>query len=369
MTKSVPRPEDLSVVLSISDDPAEAEFWRAQHTAFHLFNRRLPIKHSASNTTHESTRIKGSRIAAVGCRDGSVWLLDTGSSRKVRTAPAIISVEDTDSAVSSKIGTPAGSIRHGSPMLSRTPSSTFLPSAALSPASVFKGEFPGLSETISSSSKTDRPRVKPVLPPKPKTETFVGLGFLPSLSATGKSRSTSVSQSTATARLTSISAADDKALRIRLKDANRDSGDEAAGSLMKLVGDARGGLDDLHGKSEMERSNQSSRNTKSNVGDFRIAIPHVRSASEIRDEKRMDLEVAEAIHEEEEIGKLREALENTEERACRACESIDGTSEDEHKDRNPFLVRFVPAEGKDVPIVDIRSSPVSSAILALNQTG
>lgn len=362
--KQLVRPEDLSVVLSIAADDPATEFWKAQHTCLHLADR-TPTSRS------DHVRDNKSLIAAVGCQDGSIWLVDTGV-KKLEAPAAIINIEDADSVGSSKPGTPALSIKTGSPMLSRNSSYTFLNNAALSPPSVSKGEMPTFLEDEGSTPKSNRYSSSSISSPANKSETFAGLGaglgFLPIRGASGKSRSTSVSQNTATARLASISAADDKALRIRLKDANRDSGDEAAGSLMRLVGDARGGLEDLHGKSEIEKANRTKR-SKSSPRDIKIAIPPPRTASEIRDEEKVDLDYAEAIHEEEEMEKVREAVENAEEKACRDCGPSDHDADHGNSPKKPFLAKVLPTSYQDNPIVDIHSLPGTTSLIALSKKG
>lgn len=372
MVKSIPRLADLSFILSISDSSAEEQFWQAQHTALHLVHKKLSPRSTPSIlTSHKQSRSRDSLLALVGCQDGSVWVLDTGRNKKTEAQTANIHVEDTDgSPGSSKLGTPAPSIRNGSPMLSRTSSSTLLHNAALSPPSLSRGDFSSLPQDGAASPKPGRQRTPSILSPNSKPETFSGLGFLPSLGTTGKARSTSVSQSTATARLTSISAADDKALRIKLKDVNRDPADEVAGSLLRLVGDARGGLGELHGRSDTERSSSKSTNkSKPSPRDIKIAIPPPRSASEIRDEEKLDLDVAEAIHEEEEMGRLREAVENAEERSCRECEPINESVENGSTTHNPFLVDLVPQSKFGGSIVALTSSPCDDLVFALSASG
>jgi hypothetical protein len=371
MVKSIPRLEDLSVVLSISDNSAEEQFWQAQHTALHLVRRKPSPRSTSSIASHKQSRFKDSLLALVGCQDGSVWVLDTARNKKTEAQTTSIYVEDTDASPgSSKLGTPAPSIRNGSPMLSRTSSSTFLQNAALSPPSLSRGDFSSLPQDGAASPKLGRQRTPSILSPNSKTETFSGLGFLPSLGSTGKARSTSVSQSTATARLTSISAADDKALRIKLKDANRDPADEAAGSLLRLVGDARGGLGELHGRSDTERSSSKSTNkSKPSPRDIKIAIPPPRSASEIRDEEKLDLDVAEAIHEEEEMSRLREVVENAEERLCKECEPINESIENGSEMHNPFLVNLVPESKYGGSVVALASSPFDNLVFALSASG
>jgi hypothetical protein len=354
------RPEDLSVVLTIAVDDPATEFWKAQHACLHLAERTPP-----SQPNHG--QYKQNLIAAVGCQDGCIWLIDTGV-KKLEVPTAVINVEDADSVGSSKPGTPALSIRTGSPMLSRNSSYTLLNNAALSPASVSKGDLSTFMEEGESTPRPGRHSSLLISSPVNKSESFVGLGFLPVRGTSGKNRSTSVSQNTATARLASISAADDKALRIRLKDANRDSGDETAGSLMKLVGDARGGLEDLHGKSEGERANQA-KIPKSNPRDIRVAIPSPRTASEIQEEEKVDLDYAEAMHEEQEMEKVREAVENAEDRACRDCRPNDNDVDQGDSSRKPFLAKILPTSYKGNPIVDIRSLPTSSTLIALSQKG
>jgi hypothetical protein len=371
MKKSLPKLEELSVVLSVSDNSAEAEFWEAQHTVLHLVHKSTNLKDNSGIHSHKPSRSKDSLLALVGCEDGSVWVLDTGRINKTEAQAATIYVENVDpSPVSSKVGTPSPSIRNGSPMLSRTSSSSFLQNAVLSPPSVSKGDFPTLSTDDTASPKLGRQRTPSILSPNSKTEIFSGLGFLPSLGASGKARSTSVSQSTATARLTSISAADDKALRIRLKDANRDPADEAAGSLLKLVGDARGGLDELHGKSDTERpSSRSISKSKPSPRDIKVAIPPPWSASEIRDEEKLDLDVAEAIHEEQEMSRLKEAVDNAEERMCRECKPIDELQEGGSNIHSPFLVNLFPDSKHGGPIVDLASTPFRNVVFALSASG
>lgn len=355
------RPEDLSVVLTIAADDPATEFWKAQHTCLQLAER-TPVSQSRRGTDRKDL------IAAVGCYDGSIWLVDTGV-KKLEAPTAVINVEDADSVGSSKPGTPALSIRTGSPMLSRNSSYTLLNTAALSPPSVSKGDLSTFMEEGQSTHKSGRHASISITSPTNKSESFAGLGFLPVRGTSGKTRSTSVSQNTATARLASISAADDKALRIRLKDANRDSGDEAAGSLMKLVGDARGGLEDLHGKSEVERAKQGKTTTKPSPRDIRVAIPPPRTASEIREEEKVDLDYAEAMHEEEEMEKVREAVENAEERACRDCGPETHGVEQGDSPSKPFLAKILPTSYKGNPIVDVRSLSSTPSLVALSQRG
>lgn len=358
--KPLVRPEDLSVVLTIAADDPATEFWKAQHTCLQLAER-TPVSQSRRGTDRKDL------IAAVGCHDGSIWLVDTGV-KKLEAPTAVINVEDADSVGSSKPGTPALSIRTGSPMLSRNSSYTLLNTAALSPPSVSKGDLSAFMEE-GQPSKSGRHASISITSPTNKSESFAGLGFLPVRGTSGKTRSTSVSQNTATARLASISAADDKALRIRLKDANRDSGDEAAGSLMKLVGDARGGLEDLHGKSEVERAKVAKAGTKPSPRDIRVAIPPPRTASEIREEEKVDLDYAEAMHEEEEMEKVREAVENAEERACRDCGPETHGIEQGDSPSKPFLAKILPTSYKGNPIVDIRSLSGTSSLIALSKRG
>ena len=358
--KQLVRPEDLSVVLTVATDDSATEFWNAKHTCLHLAERSPVSRPDKDQSRH-------SLIAAVGCQDGSIWLIDTGV-KKLEAPAAIINIEDVDSVGSSKPGTPALSIKNGSPMLSRTSSYTLLHNAALSPPSVSKGELATFMEDEGTTSRSGKHGSPSLTSPTSKSESFAGLGFLPVRGTSGKTRSTSVSQDTATARLASISAADDKALRIRLNHASRDSNEEAAGSLMKLVGDARGGLEDLHGKSETEKTIRA-RSSKASPRDIKVAAPPRRTASEIRDEEKVELDYAEAMHEEEEMERVREAVENAEEKACRDCGPNDHDADQGDSPRKPFLARILPTTFQGNPIIDIRSLPLTTSVIALSERG
>jgi hypothetical protein len=381
-------PTDLSVVLTVSDRSAEEQFWKATHTSLYLAHRKSRAPISTHDEKIELAK-KESLVAVVGCQDGTIWLLDVGmpSSRETSQRPPPspkIRVSDADSIISTRNGTGG----YNSPMLSRTSSSSYLNGIALSPPSVSKGELSGLGtgdqlslintntgnrhRAVSSTSSTGA-AVKP---------SAYNLGnLLPSSTSNPfRNRSTTnpiattatTTTSTATARLTSISAADDKALRIRLKDVNTSShsnvsnepwnkegltGGEHVGGFTRLAGETRGGLEDLHGKHE------------GSIAGLRIKLPR-RTDSEIVADEKLDIQVNEAIHEEQELTKLREVLED--EKACRDCESpeLSVTRDAKSQPRFEVLCNLLPTGWKGSKIVDVKGyKGNSNLVVCLSERG
>lgn len=285
-----------------------------------------------------------------------MWLLQAAKADKAVISP-LINVIEPASGPSSVAQSRAPSLKAPS-VLSRTSSYTFLNglvNPVLSPPAVARGDMTDLQPTrkrAGSAASTATAR----------SETFNPLGFLPS----PRGRNTSVSQNTATARLASLSAADDKALRIKLKDINEHKEQQngsAAGTLTKLVGESRGGLDELKGKADIALRDTSTDTTKVSAED-----------------KRADKEFDHALHEEREMETLRSAVEVAEEKMAASSQcgtpsqtDIDGTVYGagnglDNLEKEMFMAQMVPIRSERNGVVEVMRL-TDSKVLVLGEEG
>lgn len=331
-----PPDHDLRVVLSIYDSPSHVRFWKCQHTSLCVTKRKRLGKDVA--------------VIAVGCEDGSVWLLQTTKADKPIPSP-VINVIEPVSGPSSVAQSRAPSLRAPS-ILSRTSSYTFLNglnNPVLSPPTIAKGDMADMQQTrkrAGSAASTATTR----------SESFNPLGFLPA----PRARNTSVSQNTATARLVSLSAADDKALRIKLKDINehKEQSVNGTGTFTKLIGESRGGLDDLKGKA-----------------DITLKEPK----ADTPEEKQANQDFDAAMHEEKEMETLREAVEVAEEKMAAASQcgtpsqaemdgSVVGGGGPDNLEKEMFMAQVFPVRCERNPVVELLRLS-DTKVLALGEEG
>lgn len=323
-SKMPPASDDFVISLNLDNRPLEEIFWETQHTSFCAVEPSpdRPQTSATSDPCFERQREK-QWVAAVGCQDGSLWLLDTNipvqqpkdeaDSRSdkpegvIRDDSSINSsrsrlFEGFRSPRSPKLGYPT------SPMLSRKPSSAALPTVAISPPVESTAEFQNIDVIVSPGDERPRSRADSVATTQSTSSRYTNLGLLPSPQPTRARNLSAVSQTTATARLASISANDEKIMQRGLKSQGR-STPEHVSNVTKLAAQVRSGLTEVYSKSDEDADNKrrkpdASLDMNVEVEEFFRDSPRIPEK-----EKVMDDDVKEELNAEQELIRLEEQMD------------------------------------------------------------
>ncbi|GHJ83909.1 hypothetical protein NliqN6_0311 [Naganishia liquefaciens] len=316
--------DDFVISLSLDNRPLEEIFWDTPHTAFCAVEPSpdRPQTSSSADPCIDYQREKR-WIGSVGCEDGSIWLLDTGIPIKQQEVAVRINSDKPEAAIrddssvnsshsrifegfrsprSPRLGGPA------SPLLSRKSSSVAVPTVAISPPVESTAVFQNVDGIINPSDERPRSRSESVTTTYSTSSRYSNLGLLPSPTPTRAKNLAAVSQTTATARLASISANDEKMMQRGLKSQGR-STPEHVGSVTKLAAQVRSGLTEVYGKSDEDtgskrRKPEMADDMNVEVGDFFRDSPRIPEK-----EKAMDDDVKEELKAEQELLRLEEQMD------------------------------------------------------------
>lgn len=315
--------DDFVVSLSLDNRPLEEIFWNTPHTAFCAF-APSPERPEISTTDPCIVQQREKQwIGAVGCQDGSVWLLDTGipvthpkDQVDVRSEQPEAVIRDDSSVHSSRSRLFEGfrsprSPRLGGPalpLLSRKSSSVALPTVAISPPVESTAVFQNIDVIVSPGDERPRSRSESVTTTHSTSSRYANSGLLPSPQPTRAKNLAAVSQTTATARLASISANDEKIMQRGLKSQGR-STPEHVSSVTKLAAQVRSGLTEVYSKSDEDAGNKRRKpeitdDMNVEVGEFFRDSPRIPER-----EKAMDDDVKEELKAEQELIRLEEHMD------------------------------------------------------------
>ncbi|KAJ9120178.1 hypothetical protein QFC22_003077 [Naganishia vaughanmartiniae] len=309
--------DDFTISLNLDNRPLEDIFWDSQHTSLCLIEPSdvRPKTTTADNSCLSKTREQG-WVAVVGCADGSLWFMDPGISLKQPNS-GDGGEEDSDGTAlrdDSSIHSSRSRLFEGfrtpkslsTPTLSRQPSSVALPTVAISPPTANTVEVQTIDAVVMSSSGSPRPRSDSST--TVYSNRYSNLGLLPSPQPTRARNASSVSQTSATARLASISAQDERMLQRGLRSQGRATPEYVSG-VTKLAAQVRSGLSDVYGKSD-EGTDDKRRNRDIAV-DMNVEVGEFfRGSPTIPDkEKAMDEEVREELKAEQELIKLEDQMD------------------------------------------------------------
>lgn len=315
-----PAPDDFVVSLSLDTRPLKEIFWDAQHTSLCAVepSPNRP-ETSASDDSCLSEQRTEQWVVAVGCQDGSIWLVDTGIPVKQLLQVHIDGGNDPQDGVlrdDMSINSSRSRLFEGfrsprlasTPMLSRKPSSAALPTVAISSPTESTAEFQNIDVIVSSANDSPRSRSRSGSIVTTSSTRYGNLGLLPSPQPIRARNSSIVSQATATARLASISANDEKIMQRGLKSQGRVTPEHVSG-VTKLAAQVRSGLTDIYSKSDKggddkRRKQEISLDMNVEVGEFFRDSPRIAEK-----EKAMDDEVKEELKAEQELIRLEDQMD------------------------------------------------------------
>jgi hypothetical protein len=316
--------DDFIVSFSLDNRPLEEIFWDSQHTSFCAIEPSPDRPQTSANRDPCLDQHREPQwVGAVGCQDGSIWLLDTdipvrqpkdeneGRSDKpeaiVRDDSSINSsrsrlFEGFRSPRSPRLGGPA------TPMLSRKTSSAALPTVAISPPTESTAEFQNIDAIFVPGNEKLRSRSDSVATTQSTSSRYTNLGLLPSPQPTRARNLSAVSQTTATARLASISANDEKIMQRGLKSQGRIT-PEHVSNVTKLAAQVRSGLNEVYSKSDEDAENRRHKPEVSldmnvEVGEFFRDSPRIPEKEQI-----MDNDVKEELKAERDLIRLEEQMD------------------------------------------------------------
>lgn len=450
---------DLSAFLEVSDDSVNQQFWTSKHTAIHLTCRSTTCR--ASLQTDDEIREpqeglagnknKESLITAVGCEDGSIWLLEAGQCTlqpgAVQTDAGIrFKVTNTDDETLERHVLKPRSVKQGSPTPSRDSASSFYNTniiSALSPPSVSISNDNRLASSLDNSAvdlnstispgnnshhmnapgnSSNRHRATSSVSTATTRTDYSMLGISPTKARPQSTRTSGTASpnpagATAASRLTSISAASasvDSTLRIKLRGKPEPAVDQdqpvqgsfarsdvnITSELKEMVDEESGEADDSVYKSVPRPSDSVlSRSPDKKPHDMPMpsnSRPHnsrpvaSRTTTDVRYERQMDSAVTEALKEDQEREKIKQAVEDVEQGdqstipGCRDCPSDKGSTsfkpepsivDDAAEDSSHFLAHLTPNNSNGNPIVAILSilsnsrQTTSPLLVALSKNG
>ncbi|KAJ9103892.1 hypothetical protein QFC21_002355 [Naganishia friedmannii] len=311
-----PSRDDFTISLNLDSRPLEDIFWDSQHTSLCLIESSdaRPKSTAVYDSCSSKVREQG-WVAVVGCADGSLWFMDTGVGLQ-QPGPGNGEVGDGEGATlrdDSSIHSSRSRLFEGfrspkslsTPTLSRQPSSVALPTVAISPPTANVAEVQTIDAIAVSSTEDSRSRSDSST--TAYSNRYSNLALLPSPQPTRARNSSSVSHTSATARLASISAHDDRMLQRGLRNQGRAT-PEHVSSVTKLAAQVRSGLSEVYGKSD-ESTDDKRRNREIavdmnvEVGEFFRGSPTIPEK-----EKAMDEEVREELKAEQELLKLEDQI-------------------------------------------------------------
>jgi hypothetical protein len=316
-------PDDFIVSLSLDTRPLEEIFWNAKHTSFCAVEPSpdRPDK-SAGDDPCLIRQRKEEWVSAVGCDDGSIWLVDTGipvkplqvgSDKGNESHEGLLRDDSSINSSRSRLFEGFRSPRLAStPVLSRKPSSAALPTVAISPPAESTAEFQNI-DVIVSPAGVDTPRSRSESVATTHSSRYANLGLLPSPQPIRAKNSSLVSQTTATARLASISANDERMMQRGLKSQGRNT-PEPVSSVTKFAAQVRSGLSDVYSKSDeaadsKRRKQELTLDMNVEVGEFFRDSPKIVETEKAKKEKAMDDEVKEELKAEQELIRLEDQMD------------------------------------------------------------